>query len=528
VSEKATFDLVGSRTLPQFLDERIERQPAKIAVAFESPDGRVREYSYAELGDISARVAGGLARLGIGVGDKVVIHLPNCPEFVFAFFGLAHLGAVGVPSNIANRIAEMTHVIGWSDARMVITSPRFLDLIEEVIPRTPAVEHVVIADGEARAPALGFAELMAAEPIPPPDSDSEAPVEIVFTSGTTSLPKGVVLTHANWLWSGERASRSFGVTDRDRLLTALPLFHVNAQSFTLMPALTVGATAIFVEPYSASRFMEQVRRHEATHISLVAMLVRTLLAQSESPLDAQHSVRRVTYAINVTCAEKTAFEERFGVELINGYGLSEAMTEVTVAPVYGAKRWPSIGQPAFGREVRLVDPAGTVVGGPGDVGEITVRGVPGRTIMKEYYKDPSSTAQAIVDGWLHTGDNGYFDDLGYLYFFDRAKDVIKRAGENISASEVEGVLTDHAGVALAAVIGVPDPIRDEAVMAFIVPEDGADLTEEEIIRHCEARLARFKVPTIVEFHASLPITSIGKVEKKQLRMMVESRTVEAR
>jgi crotonobetaine/carnitine-CoA ligase len=517
------FDHVGAQTLPSFLEERIALSPDKVALVFENRAGEVREYTYSQMGETAARVAGGFAELGVTEGDKVVLHMPNCPEFVFTFFALAHLGAVGVPSNVANRANEMRHLVGWSDAKLVVTTPDFLELFAEVLPDAPAVEHVVVARGEAPEPHLTFDQLLASAPLEQPVTlESEAPLEIIFTSGTTSLPKGVVLTHVNWLWSGERGSHWLRVDDRDRLLTALPLFHVNAQSFTLMSALTVGATAVFLEQYSASRFMEQVRRHRATHTSIVAMLLRTLVAQPENAQDREHDLRRVSYAINVPTDEKEQFERRFGVELLNGYGLSEAMTEVSVCPVYGAKRWPSIGRPAFGREIRLVDVNGDEV--PlGDVGEITVRGVPGRTIMKGYYKDDEATARTIIDGWLHTGDNGYFDEFGYLYFFDRAKDMIKRAGENVSASEVEVVLADHPQVAVAAVIGVPDPMRDEAVMAFVVSEPGASLTEEEIVRHCEQHLARFKVPTIIEFHDSLPMTSIGKVEKKQLRRMVEQK-----
>jgi crotonobetaine/carnitine-CoA ligase len=511
-------DHIGSRTVPDLLGERVARSPEKVAMVFERR-GHVREYTYAELGDAVARVASGLAGLGVGEEDKVVLHLANCPEFVFTFLALARIGAVGVPSNTANRAEELTHILGFSDAKLLVTSREYVELFGEVLPQTTGIERIVVTDDDAPAPHVPFRSLL--ESVAQCDAvtvGSEAPLEIIFTSGTTSRPKGVVLTHANWLWSGERATHWLRIDDRDRLLTALPLFHVNAQSFTLMASLTVGATAIFLDAYSASSFLEQVRRHGATHTSIVAMLLRTLLAQPASSDDAVHSLRRVSYAINVPTPEKDEFERRFAVELLNGYGLSEAMTEVTVCPVYGEKRWPSIGQPAFGREVRVVDEAGEEVE-QGDVGEITVRGVPGRTIMKEYYKDPEATARTIVDGWLHTGDNGYFDEAGYLYFFDRRKDMIKRAGENVSASEVELVLSDHPAIAVAAVIGIPDAIRDEAVMAFIVAEPGTTLTIEEVVEHCQQRLARFKVPTVIEFHEQLPTTSIGKVEKRQLRSM---------
>jgi crotonobetaine/carnitine-CoA ligase len=505
-------DLIGNRTLPGLLDEQAQLRPGKVALVFEDRHGAVSAHTYAELAEASRRVAGGLAALGIGRGDAVVAHLPNCAEFVIALFAAARLGAVVVPSNTANAVREMTHVVGWSDARHAITTAEHLGLFDAVAAAGLPAALVVVGEG-ARQADTAFADLLAAPALAGgPALDPEDPFEIVFTSGTTALPKGVVLTQANWLWSGERSSRTLLLDEHDRLLTALPLFHVNAQSITLMNALTLGATAILVEQFSAGRFIDQVRAHEATHISIVAMLLRTLLAQPARPADRDHRLRRVSYAINVSDAEKDAFEQRFGVELINGYGLSEAMTEVTVCPVNGPKRWPSIGRPVLDREIRLLDAAGAEVAA-GEVGEITVRGVPGRTILKCYHRDPEATARAVVDGWLHTGDNGWFDEAGYLHFFDRAKDVIKRAGENISATEVEAVLMEHPEVELAAVIGVPDPVRDEAVMAFVVGTAG----EDELVRHCRERLAAFKVPTAFAFRDALPMTSIGKIEKKELR-----------
>jgi carnitine-CoA ligase len=508
-------DLIGNRTLPDLLDEQAERRPGKLALVCEDGAGATTELTYGELATHTRRAAAGFAQLGIGHGDKVVLHLPNCPEFVLSLFGLARLGAVAVPSNTANAVREMAHVVGWSDASCVVTTAEHLPLFDAVAAGGVPV-GVVVVGGGARAGDTPFARILESEAAhDAPALDPETPFEIVFTSGTTALPKGVVLTHANWLWSGERSSRTLLLDEGDRLLTALPLVHVNAQSITLMNGLTLGATVILLEQFSAGRFMEQVRRHGATHISIVAMLLRTLLAQPQNADDRNHSLRRVSYAINVSDAEKDEFERRFGVELINGYGLSEAMTEVTVCPVAGPKRWPSVGRPVLDRQIRLVDADGGEVE-QGDIGEILVKGVPGRTILKEYYKDPEATARTVVDGWLRTGDNGWFDEHGYLHFYDRAKDVIKRAGENISASEVEGVLMDHPAVEAAAVIGVPDAIRDEAVMAFVVAHAG----EEELVRHCRARLAGFKVPTIFAFRDSLPTTSVGKVEKKELRAMV--------
>jgi crotonobetaine/carnitine-CoA ligase len=286
---------------------------------------------------------------------------------------------------------------------------------------------------------------------------------------------------------------------------------------SLLGTMTVAGTLIVIQEFRASRFWQQVRAHRATQTCLVAMQLRTILAQPPAEGERDHVVRRLFFAINVTDAEKAAFEERFGVTLINGYGLSEGMTLLTCSPIAGPRRWPSIGLPSPGRQLLLLDDAGEEVP-PGEVGEIVAVGTPGRDIMLGYYGDPDATAAALRPGGrLHTGDNAYADAEGYLYFFDRKKDMIKRAGENVSAIEVEAVVMDHPLVADAAVVGVPDDIRDEAVAAVVVPASPGALSAEELIDYCRGRLSKFKVPTVVSFVDELPKTSIGKVRKDELR-----------
>ena len=506
-------DLVGDRTVPDLLLERTERRPGKEWLVDDDGLGRVRSLTYEDFTLAVAKVAGGLARNGVASGDSVVVHLDNGCEYVVLLFACAWLGAVAVPSNTANTERELTHVLRASDARLVVSSPAFAEMVDKARADAPMLGVLV---GTADEPGwLAYAELADAAAVAPSPVESTAPLEILFTSGTTASPRGVVLTHANWLWSGERTARGLHMDETDRFLTCLPLFHVNAQSLSMLNALTANGTLILGSRYSASHFVPLLRAHRATHTSLVAMLVRTLLEQPPTDLDRTHEVRRVSYAINVTDAERSAFEERFGMRLINGYGLSETMTEVCVAPVFGPDRWPSIGLPALGRRVRVVTDAG-LDAAPGQHGEIIVEGVPGRTIMLGYHDDPEATARTIVDGWLHTGDIGYRDEVGYLYFVDRAKDVIKRAGENVSASEVEAVVAEHPDVAAVAVVAVPDPVRDEAVKACVILRVGATATADDIKAYCAQRLAPFKVPTIVEFWASFPTTSVGKIQKKAL------------
>jgi carnitine-CoA ligase len=511
------IDAIGNRTLPMLFDEQAELRPQHPWLVFEDRHGAVTEFTYAEFGVLVERLAAGFSEMGICPQDKVVVQLPNCVEFVLALFALARLGAVLVPCNPLHSGPEMEHVLRLSEAVALLARPRDLAALADVVAGIPAIRSLVSVGDAVTARSVPFAQLLeTSTTATPPQISPEDPVQMLFTSGTTARPKAVVLTHANCLWSGIRDAHGVLLDHSDRLLTALPLFHLNAQSLSMLPALTVGGTLVLLEEYHASKFWEQIQAHRATQTALVAMLARTLMKQPALPSDAQHSLRRVIYAINMTEPERVAFEQRFGVTLINGYGLSEAMTTVSLMPVNGPKRWPSVGLPALGRAIRIIDDTGREQP-PHEVGEIQVHGVPGRTLMKEYYNDPQATAETIVDGWLRTGDNGFLDEFGYLYFVDRTKDIIKRAGENVSASEVEFVLSEHPHVVRAAVIGVPDAIRDEAVKAYIELDQPGSLTAQELIRHCEARLAKFKVPTIVEFRDELPVTSVGKIEKKALR-----------
>jgi crotonobetaine/carnitine-CoA ligase len=222
------------------------------------------------------------------------------------------------------------------------------------------------------------------------------------------------------------------------------------------------------------------------------------------------------FGLRITDEERDRFESRFGVRLTYCYGQTEACLLIAIAPLWSDRHWPALGLPAFDRDVRIVDVHDREV--PiGEVGEIVVRAEPGRTVLLEYVGDPEATASTLRGGWLHTGDNGLFDEDGYLHFVDRRKDMIKRAGENISALEVETVLTAHPAIADAAVVGVPDPVRDEAVKAFVVLAPGATLTEDAIREYCLAHLAKFKVPTEIEYRDDLPRTSIGKIAKGELR-----------
>jgi crotonobetaine/carnitine-CoA ligase len=510
------LDPLGDRTLTDLLEERTAAHPDRTVLVYEDGEGNVSESTYAELTGEVRRCARGLHEHGIGRGDRVLVHLRNSPELLISWFAITRLGAVFVPSNVANTAGELVHMLSVSRAKVAITEPALLAPVQDAVSACGEVTEIVVARGDGDGLAT-WAELVEGTgDAPRPEFSSAEVAELIFTSGTTRKPKAVMLTHANAIRGGLDAVHCLWLDEGERCLTALPLFHVNAQAMSALAAITVGGTLILIEEFRASRFWEQVRRHRATQTSIVAMQLRTLLAQPPDPADTEHSVKRLFYAINVTDDEKARFEARYGVSLINGYGLSEGMTLLTCAPVLGDRCWPSIGLPSPGRRLLLLDEDGNEVA-TGKVGEIVAAGTPGRDIMLGYLDDAEATAAALRDGKLYTGDNAWADENGFLYFFDRKKDVIKRAGENVAALEVEGALLEHPDIAEAAVFGVPDAIRDEAVAAVVVTATPGALSAEDVIEHCREHLARFKVPTIVEFTGELPKTSIGKVRKDVLR-----------
>lgn len=529
-------DVAGSETVRSLWDGLAASCPEREFLVFRDRAGSESAFTYGAFDAAVNRAANLFMRLGVGRGERVAVQLCTCPEFMLCLFGLAKIGAVMVPMNEQYLTEEAAFVLEKTGATCAVIEPKFLGLYESAreagfaFPRGVLVArlHDALVDGAAEAKAalaadaslLDFGALCAAEP--PELSETRAlsasdPAEIIFTSGTTSRPKGVVLTHANLVFSGRYGDWEVSLSQEDRLLTTMPACHSNFQLAALMPVVTAGATLIVVEKYSASRFWSQIRDYRATVTQCVAMMLRTLMLQPEDALDREHRLREVLYFLPVSDAEKEAFEERFGVRLMNTYGSTESVGWVLTDPPEGERRWPSVGRPGPGYQVRIVRDDGAPADA-GEVGEIQVLGERGVSVMLEYFDDEAATAASFTgDGWFKTGDKGYADADGWFYFVDRKVNMIKRAGENISTTEIEGVLAEHPDIAEAAVIGVDDPIRDQAVKAFVLPRAGASVTEEEVVAFCERHLAGFKVPSFVEIVDGFPRTCSMKIEKKLLR-----------
>jgi crotonobetaine/carnitine-CoA ligase len=525
------MDGMGNRTVRWLVDFVSKKQADKEFIVFEDRVGNVKTYTYREFNEQMNRYANVLLGLGVKKGDKVTVHLLNSPEYLFSWFAIAKIGAVMIPTNILCAAFEMEYFLNFSESTIIITEPNYVQMFNSLLSKCPTVKNVLLC---RTSPAYPNAQIFpntlimsdltkeAATDVPEVKIDPEDDLMMLFTSGTTARPKAVQLTHANAIFAGLFGAQWWKITEKDRNMLVLPLFHVNGQFITAMPTLTAGGTLIMTEQFSASRYMEQVRRHRVTIGSLVAATANMIMNQPRHELDGKNDLRIMCYAIAIPEEKWIEFETRFNVKLCDLWGLTETLGATTMNPIDGELKRNCIGMSRIGNEVKIVDENGNDVL-QGTIGEIVVKGVPGRTLMKGYYKNPEATAQTMRDGWLYTGDNGYIDEDGYIHFMDRKKDMIKRGGENVAAIEVEYVISLHPKVQECAVIGVPDPVRDEAIKALIILKPGEKATDKEIINFCAERVAKFKVPSFVEFRDSFPKTSIGKVQKNLLKKEEEEK-----
>lgn len=515
------MDSIENATLTDVFDRACGAFPEKEFIVFEDRQAAVESFTYAQAALMVEQYAAVFARHGITKGERVLVHMHNRPSYLFTWFACAKLGAIMVPLNAQAGDFEIDYCIDHCAASAVVTEPDSFERFCALQKNHPGLRTIFLPNASPEHEYPGAVLI---------DEERDCCLHVrtqaalsdeddlmwLFTSGTTSRPKAVQLTHANAVFAGRFGAEWWKVTPQDRHILVLPLFHVNAQFMSVMPVLFSGATLIMTEHFSASHYMEQVRRHRATTASLVATTLTMILNQPASELDAQNDLRLIIYAIGLPREKLLAFQKRFSAPLCELWGMSETLGATTINPLDGEMRLNCIGIARKENQVKIVDDNGRDVL-PGTVGEIVVQGVPGRTLMKGYYNDPSATEATIRNGWLYTGDNAYMDAQGYFYFVDRKKDMIKRAGENVAACEVEYVISLHPAVQEVAVVGVPDAVREEAVLAFVIAQPGERCSEQDIIEWCSGKLADFKVPGSVRFVSDFPRTSLGKVQKNILK-----------
>ncbi len=478
---------------------------------------RGKPTTYGTLRDQVASLRGGLLGLGLEPGDRVAIVAANNWYFVASYLAVLGAGAVAVPINPASPVPEVQHELAAIGARVVIVGPAGraglagLDRAE-----LPALEHVVVSSAVEGVDAVLIDDLLAAEPAPLVEREPDDLAVLIFTSGTAGSPKAAMLTHGNLLSNLEQCQAHPGRAQGpdDVVFGVLPLFHIFGLNVVLGLSLLAGATVLLVERFDPQTALESVVNHGVTVISGAPTMWAAWAALPGAAADAFERVRLgASGAAKLDPTTAHAVRERFGLELTEGYGLTEASPVVSSGTGLTAPDG-SIGVPLPGVHVRLVDADGqdALVG---DAGEIWVRGP---NVFTGYWNDPDATRAALTsDGWLRTGDIAVVDDDGFLFIVDRVKDLIIVSGFNVYPAEVEEVIASHPAVERAVVVGVPHPHSGEAVKAFVVTEPGQSIEEDDLIAHCEARLARYKCPQKVLFVDEVPQSATGKVLRKSLR-----------
>jgi len=511
-----------SKTDTNQLDEMAAREPetlgallaARVSVSpdkdflFSETDGR--SFTYAEFERAVNRTAKLLSARGISKGHVVSLLMPNSAEYIIAYFACWKLGATAGPINSLLKAQEISFVLTDSETRLLLVHPEFLPTIESIRTRVPTLSDVILFDNAAEA-TRDLDEFASSDPT----IDRETEAIIIYTSGTTGKPKGCLLTHGNLIANAKQISSWLGFTEADRLLTIMPLFHMNAVSVTTMSALYAGGSTVVSPKFSASRFWQIISEYQITSFGSVATMLSMLLSTYPDGVPAGMETKQLRFAMcgsaPVPAEVMNRFEETFDCLVIEGYGLSESTCRSTFNPPDKRRRPGSCGMP-IGNEMRVVDDDDREVPN-GELGEIVLRG---ENILKGYYRNPEATERAFRNGWFHTGDVGYRDDDGFFYIVDRKSDMIIRGGENIYPREIDEVLYQHPAVAAAATIGVPDPLYGEEVAAFVVLKEGSEATESEIIEFCRARLADYKCPKSVRIVAEIPKGPTGKLLKREL------------
>lgn len=508
-------NIAHNRVIPRVLKQKVEQYGNREFFYFKD-----QVFGYKDFDRESDKVAAGLQSLGVCKGDKVAILMNNRPEFIFLWFGLCKLGGVEVPINTAHKGNILTYMIDQADCRFFVVESVYLDRVEPVLKELGKLEKVlVLGKAGEEIPGLDRPVIDYGKAV---DNDGKYkgvevlwsdPFAIMFTSGTTGPSKGVVLPHNFAICAGETASEAAGYNERDCLYNPFPLFHGNAQMPCTMAALVSGARMALEERFSVSRFWEDIKRYGCTESNFVGGIIPLLFKGEPRPDDANNPLR-VMLGAGAPKEIVGAFEKRFGVTVLDTYGTTEVGIPMMSTPQ--RRKAGSCGIPRPDYTAKIVDDNDVEVG-PNTPGELVIR--PGRpySMLLEYYKMPEKTVESWRNLWFHTGDYLYYDEEGFFYFVDRKKDALRRRGENISSFEVEAVVRSHPSVQEVAALAAKSEVGEDEVMVCVTLKSGQAIKPEELIAHCESRMAYFMIPRYVRFMERMPKTPTERVEKYKLR-----------
>lgn len=512
--------------IARFLKKQAEAHPDSAAAIFEGQVFTYRELLHRAQGLSHLLLEGGLKK-----GDRVGVLFPNNPDFISAFFAVTELGGVVVPINPLLKSDEIAHILQDSHAHALVVHERCRSEVFQSLPELAELQHVFILQyapspeepdetaggGSASLHCIDATDLSS---VRPPAAQSAVSIAggdlavLVYTSGTTGKPKGAMLTHDNLLSAVEAADEFLSITSADRFLAVLPLCHIYGLTVVMLGLISKGGALVIQEKFDACAVLKLIESHAVTLLPAVPAMYQFMLMQMEKENYDLSSLRVcLCGAAPLSLEILNRLQERFPAPIVEGYGLTEASCVVSINPI-GKSKHGSVGVPFSNIQVAIVGPDGKHLPlGKDNVGEIAVKGP---NIMQGYYEKPEATAECLRDGWFFTGDLGARDEDGYLYIVGRTKELIIRGGANIYPREIEDVLSKMREVAEAAVIGVPDALMGERVKAVIALREDASLTEECVKQFCARHLAEYKVPRIVQFVASLPRNSTGKVLKRLL------------
>lgn len=513
--------------LSRLLEDSARRYPERVALVA----GDVR-MTYRDLEAAASGVAHLLTTRGVQQGEKIALSCVNHPQFTVVYYGILKAGAVVVPLNVMLKAREIAYHLRDSDARMLFAFEGTADLPVAQYARAALsaaeahIELVVITDDPQAPSPVEETETLAEAVRSVPktfvalDVDDDDTAVILYTSGTTGQPKGAELRHRNLRDNALAGRDLFGIDDRapDTFLCVLPLFHSFGQTNIQNTSIAFGGTVVLLPRFDATRALSVMAEEDVTYFAGVPTMYWGLLAALDSSIDVERIGRRLRVALSggapLPLEIHRQFSERFGVSILEGYGLSETSPVASFVRHGQEPRIGTVGTPIPGVEMKLINPDWSdVPSGTEAVGEIAIKG---HNVMKGYYGRPEATAEALRDGWFRTGDLGRQDADGYFSIVDRTKDLIIRGGFNVYPRELEEVLMTHPAVSLVAVIGVPHESLGEEVKAVVVRVPGAEITENELVAWGREQFAAYKSPRFVEFRDELPMTSTGKILKRAL------------
>ena len=520
--------------LYRILDETAAKHPTSPCTNFFG-----KKLTYHQIKQLSDRFAASIRRMGIQKGDRVVLLLPNSPQFIVAYYALLKAGAVIVPLNPLSAERELEFYLTDSEAEVAITIPLFLSKVASLVGKTP-LKHIVysrlsdflpfplslvqgfrerrLVRGVRGAALVDFKELLKQETGPdwsPEPIQPEEMAVLIYSGGTTGIAKGIMLSHFNFVANAHQIIAWGNLTNEQGLLAVLPLFHGFGMSVTMNSAILAGGEITLVPRFNAKQVAKTIQKRKPSFF----IGVPTMFVQLSNLPDIHRydfsSLRGIFVgAAPLTKAIKDDFEKKTGGRMIEGYGLTEAVTAIMANPYKGTHKLASIGIPFSDVDMKIVSLGDGHTLPPGELGEIALRSP---TVMLGYYKNPEETQKTIVDGWLHTGDIGYLDEDGYFYITDRKKELIIVGGFNVFPREIDELIYQHPKVKEGITVGIPDPRKGERIKVYVVLKAGETATQEEFIAYFKERLTPYKVPSEVEFRTELPKSMIGKILRRALR-----------